>query len=84
MVMQRTANPWMPVRFRPWPPVFKMINQITITNFRNHTCSRIKTCGVKNVIITGLNGAGKTAILEALSLLSGERGLRGAEMQTLA
>ena len=62
----------------------KMINQITITNFRNHACSRIKTCGVKNVIITGMNGAGKTAILEALSLLSGERGLRGAEMQTLA
>ena len=23
VVMQRTANPWMPVRFRPWPPNLK-------------------------------------------------------------
>ena len=61
----------------------KMIYQITITNFRNHIQSRIKTDGCKNVIITGLNGAGKTAILEAISLLSGERGLRGAETQML-
>ena len=63
---------------------FKMINQITLTNFRNHKCSRIKIGNVKNIIITGLNGAGKTAVLEALSLLSGERGLRGADMQMLA
>ena len=63
---------------------FKMINQITLTNFRNHKCSRIKIGNIKNIIITGLNGAGKTAILEALSLLSGERGLRGADMQMLA
>ncbi len=61
-----------------------MINQITLTNFRNHACSRIKTDGAKNVIITGLNGAGKTAILEAVSLLGGERGLRGAEITTIA
>lgn len=62
----------------------KMINQITLTNFRNHTSSRIKIDGAKNIIITGLNGAGKTAILEAVSLLCGERGLRGADIQTLA
>ena len=61
-----------------------MIKQITLTNFRNHEISRIKIDDVKNVIITGLNGAGKTAILEALSLLSGERGLRGADIQTMA
>ena len=82
--MQRTANPWMPVRFRPWPPNLKMINQITISNFRNHICSRIRTNGCKNVIITGSNGAGKTAVLEAVSLLSGERGLRGADIQNLS
>ena len=62
----------------------KMINQITLTDFRNHTFSRIKINGAKNIIITGLNGAGKTAILEAVSLLCGERGLRGADIQTLA
>ena len=64
--------------------ILKMINQITLTNFRNHTSSRIKTDGAKNIIITGANGAGKTAVLEALSLLSGERGLRGADIVTLA
>ncbi len=61
-----------------------MINQIIITNFRNHTCSRIKTDNCKNIIITGQNGAGKTAILEAISLLGGERGLRGADVQMLS
>ena len=71
-------------RFDSDPGLHKnMIHQITITNFRNHTYSRIKTDGYKNVIITGLNGAGKTAILEAISLLSGERGLRGVETQML-
>ena len=84
MVMQRTANPWMPVRFRPWPPIDKMIKQITLTDFRNHKCSRITIGDAKNIIITGSNGAGKTAILEALSLLSGERGLRGVDIQTMA
>ena len=62
----------------------KMITQITLTDFRNHSCSRITVGDFKNIVITGLNGAGKTAILEALSLLSGERGLRGADMQTMA
>lgn len=61
-----------------------MIKQITVTNFRNHKSSRIKIDGHKNVVITGLNGAGKTALLEAISLLSGERGLRGADFSTMA
>ena len=68
----------------PGLQVLEMINQITLTNFRNHASSRIRTDGCKNVIITGLNGAGKTAILEAVSLLSGERGLRNADTQMLA
>ena len=68
----------------PGLQLLEMIEQITLTNFRNHAVSRIKIDGAKNIIITGLNGAGKTAILEAISLLSGERGLRGADIQTLA
>lgn len=55
-----------------------MIENITLTDFRNHTSSRIKTGGHHNIIITGPNGAGKTAILEAVSILSGDRGMRGA------
>ena len=61
-----------------------MINQITLTNFRNHTWTRITIDDAKNIIIVGLNGAGKTAVLEAVSLLSGERGLRGVDIPTLA
>lgn len=36
------------------------------------------------MIVVGPNGAGKTAILEALSILSGDRGMRGAQMPELA
>ena len=105
--MQRTANPWMPVRFRPRPPLFKsektphvgdffifilhlilydlrMINSLSLTDFRNHVMCRITTHGRHNVIIIGPNGAGKTAILEAVSMLAGERGMRGAQMCDVA
>ena len=83
--MQRTANPCMPVRFRPWPPNFLiMIETLVLTDFRNHNMCRIKTHGRDNVIVTGPNGAGKTAILEALSILSGDRGMRGAQMVDIA
>ncbi len=61
-----------------------MIEQITLTDFRNHKTCRISTHGRDNIIITGPNGAGKTAVLEALSLLSGDRGMRGAAMTEIA
>ena len=61
-----------------------MIETLTLTNFRNHSMCRIVTHGRRNIIITGPNGAGKTAILEAVSMLSGERGMRGAQMGDIA
>ena len=61
-----------------------MIETLNLTDFRNHTMCRITTGGRRNIIITGPNGAGKTAILEALSMLSGERGMRGASMPDIA
>ncbi len=82
--MQRTANPWMPVRFRPWPPKLIMIKILTLTDFRNHKTSRIDTHDAKNIIIIGENGAGKTAILEAISMLSGDKGMRGDDMTDIA
>lgn len=60
-----------------------MINTLTLTDFRNHTGTRINTMGRGNIIITGPNGAGKTAILEAVSMLSGDRGMRGADMRDI-
>ncbi|MBR4806719.1 MAG: AAA family ATPase [Alphaproteobacteria bacterium] len=61
-----------------------MIETLTLTDFRNHRTCRIETGGHKNIIITGANGAGKTAILEAVSMLAGDRGMRGAPMTEIA
>ena len=61
-----------------------MIKSISLTDFRNHIACRINTNNRHNIIITGPNGAGKTAILEAISMLSGERGMRGATMSDMA
>ena len=61
-----------------------MIKSISLTDFRNHCLCRINTENRHNIIITGPNGAGKTAILEAVSMLSGERGMRGASMTDIA
>ncbi len=61
-----------------------MIENLTLTDFRNHACSRITTHGRPNIIITGPNGAGKTAILEAISMLGGDRGMRGAPYTDVA
>ena len=61
-----------------------MIECLTLSDFRNHTACRITTCGRRNIIITGPNGAGKTAILEAVSLLAGDRGMRGVTMSDIA
>lgn len=61
-----------------------MIKTLTLTNFRNHASGRINIRGAKNVIITGPNGAGKTAIIEGVSMLGGDRGLRGAPWTDIA
>lgn len=61
-----------------------MIINLSLTDFRNHKMCRIQTDGRRNVIITGPNGAGKTAVLEAVSMLSGDRGMRSAPMTDVA
>ncbi len=61
-----------------------MIETLVLTDFRNHKASRINVCDSKNIIIVGENGAGKTAVLEAISMLSGDRGMRGADMSDIA
>ncbi|MDE5615818.1 MAG: DNA replication and repair protein RecF [Alphaproteobacteria bacterium] len=61
-----------------------MIERLTLTDFRNHAGARINTRGRRNIIITGPNGAGKTAVLEAVSMLAGDRGMRGAAMSDIA
>lgn len=62
----------------------KMITKLILTNFRNHKTSRVDVMGAKNIVIVGENGAGKTAVLEAISMLSGDKGMRGADMSDIA
>ncbi|MCL1902137.1 MAG: AAA family ATPase [Alphaproteobacteria bacterium] len=55
-----------------------MIQTLTICDFRNHECSRIKIDSAKNIVLYGPNGGGKTSVLEALSAISASGSLRGA------
>ena len=59
------------------------ISRLTLTDFRNYADLRL-FAGARLVALTGSNGAGKTNILEAISLLAPGRGLRGAGFEDLA
>jgi DNA replication and repair protein RecF len=59
------------------------IARLTLTEFRNYRDLRI-SAPARLVALTGANGAGKTNILEAISLLAPGRGLRGAAFEELA
>lgn len=57
--------------------------KITLQTFRNHTASELGETAHFNLLV-GENGAGKTNVLEAISLLSPGRGLRRASLPELA
>ena len=59
-----------------------IIEKVTLTNFRSHKNIDLNTPEL-NVVLFGENGSGKTNILEAISLFSPGRGLRGAVNQDL-
>jgi DNA replication and repair protein RecF len=58
------------------------IRQLRLTDFRNYATLDITVSG-RLVALAGDNGAGKTNLLEALSLLSPGRGLRRGEFASL-
>lgn len=60
-----------------------MLDRISLTNFRNHAATDLRGCTRFNLLV-GENGAGKTNILEALSLLAPGRGLRRAALADMA
>lgn len=60
------------------------IDRLILTDFRNHADTQIRPDGARMVVLTGDNGAGKTNILEAVSLLAPGRGLRGAALRDMA
>ena len=59
------------------------VTRLTLTEFRNYAHLRVEPARPL-VALTGANGAGKTNLLEAVSLLIPGRGLRGVEFQALA
>ena len=60
------------------------IRRLTLTNFRSYHAAKIELAGAGPVVLTGANGAGKTNLVEAISLLAPGRGLRRATMEDLA
>ena len=59
------------------------ITRLSLTDFRSYP-DVVFGVGPGFVLLTGDNGAGKTNVLEALSLLSPGRGLRGAALSEMA
>ena len=57
--------------------------RLSLSDFRNHADALIAP-GPGLVVLAGENGAGKTNVLEAVSLLSPGRGLRGAALPEMA
>ncbi|GGA50751.1 DNA replication/repair protein RecF [Sphingomonas psychrolutea] len=60
-----------------------MLTRLILTDFRNHADLTIAP-GPGFVVLTGENGAGKTNVLEAVSLLAPGRGLRRAALGDMA
>jgi len=59
-----------------------MIGRLTLSDFRNHADALIMPDHAF-IVLTGENGAGKTNILEAVSMLAPGRGLRGAALRDM-
>jgi DNA replication and repair protein RecF len=59
------------------------VTRLALTDFRSYASALI-TPGPGFVVLTGENGAGKTNVLEAVSLLSPGRGLRRAALADMA
>ena len=60
-----------------------MLSRLVLTAFRNHAALTLAP-GPGFVVLTGENGAGKTNVLEAVSLLAPGRGLRRAALGDMA
>ena len=60
-----------------------MLSRLILTDFRNHAEAALHP-GRGFVVLTGENGAGKTNVLEAVSLLAPGRGLRRAALSDMA
>ncbi len=64
-------------------PQAPLVRRLTLGDFRSYAALDIRV-GARLVALTGENGAGKTNVLEALSMFSPGRGLRRAELSECA
>src|ERR1051326_945466 len=60
------------------------LRRLALTNFRSYHAAQIELGVAGPVVVTGANGAGKTNLIEAISLLAPGRGLRRATFEELA
>jgi DNA replication and repair protein RecF len=60
------------------------IRRLSLANFRSYHAAQVALASAGPVVLTGANGAGKTNLIEAISLLAPGRGLRRAGMEELA
>lgn len=64
------------------PSAALSLTKLTLTNFRSYEDAAIAVEAAP-VVLAGANGTGKTNLLEAISLLSPGRGLRGAKLSEI-
>jgi DNA replication and repair protein RecF len=62
--------------------MIRHVSRLRITAFRNYASAALDL-DERHLVLTGPNGSGKTNLLEAISVLSPGRGLRGASFETL-
>ncbi|NLH82643.1 MAG: DNA replication/repair protein RecF [Phyllobacteriaceae bacterium] len=67
----------------PATPARVAVVDLRLTDFRNHAALRL-ACDGRHVVLAGENGAGKTNLIEALSLLTPGRGFRRARLDEMA
>src|SRR3954471_15955722 len=60
-----------------------VVQRLNLTDFRSYASAVVET-GPGFVLLFGENGAGKTNLLEAVSMLTPGRGLRGAALSDMA
>ena len=66
----------------PVSTAFSGLTRLTLTDYRNYAGLRLDL-KARLIALVGANGAGKTNLLEAISLLSPGRGLRGAAFDSI-
>ncbi len=59
------------------------VASLSLRHFRNYSAMRMELSPARVIVLAGHNGAGKTNVLEALSLLTPGRGLRKARISEL-